>query len=199
MSTNGPETKPYLTAIPGMLALEPRILLDAAALISVVDAVDSVQSDPVESDSTDSSPDTEQQEIQGLFENVDFSTANSPASIVFIDSRVKDVEQYIQDIPENTLIVELTADSDGIDQITETLSQYQEIESIHVLSHGDEAKLILGSTILDSQALADRSDDLSGWSNHLSADADILLYGCDVAQGDEGQAFIESLASITEA
>lgn len=199
MSNAGPETKSFLTATPGMLALEPRILLDAAALVSVVDAVETADSDPVEAEVTTSSTETEQQEIQEIFENVDFAATSNPTSIIFVDSRVKEIEPYIQEIPEHTLIVELTADSDGIDQISETLAQYQDIESIHVLSHGDQAQLILGSTILDSQALAGRSDDLSGWSNYLSADADILLYGCDVAQGDEGQAFIESLAAITDA
>ena len=35
--------------------------------------------------------------------------------------------------------------------------------------------------------------------NSLTEDGDILLYGCDIAAGEEGEAFIEELAELTAA
>ena len=40
---------------------------------------------------------------------------------------------------------------------------------------------------------------LTGWQASLHADADILIYGCDVAAGEDGQAFVEQLAEFTGA
>lgn len=40
---------------------------------------------------------------------------------------------------------------------------------------------------------------MQGWAQHLAADADILLYGCDIAQGEAGQALVTELARLTGA
>ncbi|MBF0621207.1 MAG: DUF4347 domain-containing protein [Magnetococcales bacterium] len=37
------------------------------------------------------------------------------------------------------------------------------------------------------------------WGDALSEDADILFYGCDVAAGDDGTAFVKGLSQLTGA
>src|SRR5690606_30326430 len=59
--------------------------------------------------------------------------------------------------------------------------------------------LTLGSDQFSSDTLASQGAALQGWAEYLGEDADILLYGCDVAQGEQGQAFIDQLAELTGA
>ena len=40
---------------------------------------------------------------------------------------------------------------------------------------------------------------VEAWAKALTADADVLLYGCDVAAGDEGQDFVRALSEATGA
>lgn len=70
--------------------------------------------------------------------------------------------------------------------------------AIHVISHGRDGLLSLGSMEIDAASLASSSQQAL-WrqiGRTLSADGDLLLYGCRV--GRDG-AFIEQLAALTQA
>ncbi len=52
---------------------------------------------------------------------------------------------------------------------------------------------------LDANNLDDYTRQLQSWSGALSDDGDILLYGCNVADGDWGIDFVQDLASLSGA
>ena len=49
------------------------------------------------------------------------------------------------------------------------------------------------------QSLNARTAELAAWSGSLAPDADILIYGCDVAETQSGRALIEQLGGLTGA
>ena len=106
--------------------------------------------------------------------------------IVFIDSRVSDYDALIDSILSKnspaTKILIIDSTKDGIDQISEALSVYRNIDALHIISHGQSGAIRLGSSLVDSEALAAKSSALKSWGEALTADADILLYGCRVAR-----------------
>ncbi|MCB2002836.1 MAG: DUF4347 domain-containing protein, partial [Rhodoferax sp.] len=51
----------------------------------------------------------------------------------------------------------------------------------------------LGHTRLDANTLLTRADAIAAWSGALTADADLLLYGCDFAQSGVGQQLVRDL------
>ena len=55
----------------------------------------------------------------------------------------------------------------------------------------------MGSTVLTRSNLPDYSQQLRAIDARLTATGDMLLYGCNVAQGNEGQAFVNALAALT--
>ena len=59
--------------------------------------------------------------------------------------------------------------------------------------------LALGTTKLDLNALDARSDALGQLGNTLTANGDILLYGCNIADGEAGAQFLTRLAALTRA
>ncbi len=135
--------------------------------------------------------------------------------IVFVDPSVTDYTQLIQDIvrgnanragqgraaitstatgaidDNGTLIVVLNPNKDGIDQITQVLSQYQGVSAVYILSHGAQGLVTLGTSALDAESLQSRSAEISGWQASLTPGADILLYACDVAGTPAGVQFRE--------
>lgn len=88
---------------------------------------------------------------------------------------------------------------DGLTQIAEAVANTSNIDALHIISHGNIGSLTLGSSSIDSSNLSDYQAQLVTIGNALSATGDILLYGCDVAQGDTGQQFIKQLAQYTGA
>ncbi len=61
------------------------------------------------------------------------------------------------------------------------------------------ARCSWAATKLNFDSLLKNATQIKGWGRALSADADILIYGCDVAQQRSGKALIDALARLTGA
>ena len=119
--------------------------------------------------------------------------------IVFIDSNVAGYQDLIPQLPAGSEVVLLNADQEGVMQVFTALRGKVELDAIDIISHGIPGVLMLGRGELNSTNLTDHAELLARIGKHLKPDGDILLYGCEVAQGNAGQAFIEQLAQITGA
>ncbi|QOJ23020.1 MAG: DUF4347 domain-containing protein [Gammaproteobacteria bacterium] len=117
--------------------------------------------------------------------------------IIFIDSKVTEYQSLIPQLPEDSEVIVLGASKGGVIQILEALQGKTEISVIDIISHGAPGVLKLGSSELNNNNLAAYAEQLTQIGAHLNDTADILLYGCEVAQGKQGQAFIEQLSLLT--
>jgi uncharacterized delta-60 repeat protein len=120
-------------------------------------------------------------------------------SIVFVDSRVANYQSLIDSLNEPNEVFILDGDKNGLDQMAGYLKGRSGLDAIHVISHGSQGALYLGSTVLDSSNLSAYEAQLGSIGSSLAQTGDILLYGCNVAQGDVGLQFIISLAQATGA
>lgn len=118
---------------------------------------------------------------------------------VFIDSRVNDKELLISQFAPGTEYQVLEVNRDGIDQIVTALSGQSGYDSIQIISHGSSGSIYIGSTVLNSSTLDFYAAQLALLGNALTENGDLLLYGCNVAAGDQGQHFIETLSQMTGA
>jgi hypothetical protein len=144
-----------------------------------------------------------------LLNPVTGAAANSSPrqEIVFVDGGVTDYQTIIDSIsgPDQTRndsleIIILDGDRDGLAQIGEALAAYRgELSAIHIISHGSSGELNLGSGSVDIENLKADSAQFGAWTSSLREDGDILLYGCNVAEGETGIAFVETLAGLTGA
>ena len=119
--------------------------------------------------------------------------------ILFIDSGVQGYQALIEGARPGLEVVLLSADLDGIAQIAAALAGRSGVDAVHVISHGAPGSLALGSGSIGLDDLDAHSSELATIRQALSKGADMLLYGCDVAAGDAGQAFVARLAGLTGA
>ncbi|MES2113910.1 MAG: DUF4347 domain-containing protein, partial [Pseudomonadota bacterium] len=129
--------------------------------------------------------------------------------VIFVDPGVAGYQGIIAATPANATVVVLDAAKDGVQQIHDFLAHntglvaaidiVTNLASVDVVSHGSPGEIHLGSTVLNASTMAAYSSELADIGSHLTAGADILLYGCDVAAGTTGQQFIASLAAATGA
>ncbi|NES03226.1 MAG: DUF4347 domain-containing protein [Okeania sp. SIO2F4] len=124
---------------------------------------------------------------------------NAPSSVIFVDSNIADYQSLVNSVEPGTEVVVLDTNRNGVEQITEVLANYDNLDSVQILSHGDSAVLQLGNSSLDNGNIESYENQLQQWGKALSENGDILLYGCNVAEGEQGQAFINRLGEITAA
>ncbi|MBI4617117.1 MAG: DUF4347 domain-containing protein [Planctomycetes bacterium] len=143
--------------------------------------------------------------VEEIPENEPRESASQPESappaheVVFIDGHLSDAQGLASAAIPGAEVHVLDPSIDGLDQILDILSGRSGISAIHVLSHGDEGAVEIGSTVLDSSALGARAEDLALLGRALSQDGDLLLYGCQVGTNGEGARFAASLATLTGA
>lgn len=119
------------------------------------------------------------------------------SSLVIVDPRVSDYQQLLANLVPDTEILVLDLTQDGVLQLAGYLDGRTGFDALHILSHGSEGTLYLGSSILNPESLNTDSSLWQSIGDSLTETGDILLYGCNVAAGDVGIQFIDSLAQYT--
>lgn len=127
-------------------------------------------------------------------------TARPVTSLVFIDTSVADYKTLLNGIDPTATVILLDPAKDGVEQIAQAVSQYDNIQAIHIISHGSAGQLNLGSAVLNQATMYGQyADELAGVGGRLSTNADILIYGCNFGQGDLGLQATNTLAALTGA
>ncbi|WP_436277694.1 Ig-like domain-containing protein, partial [Pseudomonas umsongensis] len=121
------------------------------------------------------------------------------ASVLFVDSRVQDRATLLAGLAPDVEVFVLDPDVDGLSQMAAVLAGRSDISSIQVLSHATEGMVQLGSLNLTSANAVTHAADLATIGSALTADGDILLYGCNAGAGTDGEALVQSLAKLTGA
>ena len=120
-------------------------------------------------------------------------------TIVFIDSRVNDVDLLVSQFDNGTEYHILDANVDGVLQIESALAGLSGYDSIQIISHGSSGSITIGSTLLTSNNVFDYQSHLETIGQALGNNGDLLLYGCSVGAGVSGHQFIDTLSQLTRA
>ncbi len=204
--------------------LESRILLDAALVASADTGTETTENDQT---TTSEQQQNEHQEIALAPLNHDNQQIDEPHTseqnieLVFVDQTIQNYNELLQDLfgdidfnvehnafgydaiasnASTTFHIYLIAEqSNGIAEISQHVAEYSNISSLHILSHADNGKIYLGESVLSQENLSHYEETLSTWSASLNDKADILLYGCNIANDNSGIEFINKLAQLTQA
>ena len=130
-----------------------------------------------------------------------------PLEVIFIDAGVDDADTLLADLRSQSgsgagetqwLVVTLSSDRDGVDQITDALRELSGVDAVHIISHGDGEGITLGNMQLDIDSASSYAGDIASWGHALDSDADLLIYGCDLASTESGQDLIDILAIVCD-
>ena len=119
-------------------------------------------------------------------------------SITFIDTAIEGYLSLVEKASLESIIIIIDPNQNGLLQISMTLEKFSNLQVIHVISHGSKGQLQLGNIIIDDDNLSNYEDALAVIGEAMSGTGDLLLYGCNVAKGQEGNAFVSRLAQLTQ-
>ncbi len=117
--------------------------------------------------------------------------------VMFLSSDVDDAPTLIGALRPDIQQVLLDASKDGLEQIASWLSEHNGITAVHIVSHGRPGSVELGNLWLDSNNIAIHGDKLARIGQALAPGGDLLLYGCNLAAGEAGVAFLDQLSQAT--
>ncbi len=136
--------------------------------------------------------DSEAQAIYADADKAKTANANDEASaaaaerqtqeIVFVDAGVDNYQQLVDDLNNNAdsnrniEVVVLDQDKDGIEEISEFLSHREDLDAIHIISHGSDGSVELGNTSLNAATLEQNNLKIALWANNFADTGDILIY-----------------------
>ncbi len=196
------EVRPNLS----LLSLESRLMFDAAAAATAAEVnQEQVAQEQAESavsgDDASSSESQESAESQELLQAIaTYSPGETPTEVVFVDPTVPNYLELLNGMDPNIEVIMLDGEADGIEQIASALSGRTGIDAIHIISHGTEGQLSLGTGTLTTDSMTgEYADELAVIKQSLSEQADLLVYGCDFAEGEAGQEATRLLSELTGA
>ncbi len=182
--------------------LEPRLLLSADGLAVITETSVATLQNLIHTD--DEHTIIVQQHAEQVSTAVLNKTQdNHRTELVILDSRAPNFQQLHNDIinaqqqGRDINVVILDAHRDGLEQISEALSKYNKLDAVHIVSHGSDGQLQLGATQLNNNTLKDRSSDISAWKEVFTDGGDLLIYGCNLADTQDGKSLVDSLSRLT--
>ena len=123
--------------------------------------------------------------------------------LVFVNDNVQDYQQIVDDIQQNSDrqrtidVVVLHDKTEGITQVSNILQEHENLDAIHIISHASDGFLQLGSSWYNTDDLRAQAGTLGTWNQALMKDGDLLLYGCNLAENDDGKLFVDTLSNLT--
>jgi VCBS repeat-containing protein len=200
-----------------LIALEQRIAFDGAMTDTFANemsdseavAAAAIKLAAIEQSSADmrpaerASPIDPQVEIpprEALSSLAGIASSSAQTEILFIDGAVEDPTTLMSGIRAGVEVVFLDSKRDGVEQIAAALADRNNISAVHIISHGNEGELSLGTSTLNLQTMAGQyASQLTNLRNALTDEADILIYGCDFASGENGRLAAQFLGALTGA
>ncbi len=190
----------HQTPSPKMMTLEPRVLYSATPIDLAMMAMDQpamtaeldIQNDQVQSD---------QMQLASIHQ-VASPHDVTEVEIVIIDAMVSDVQRLLDDLNQsdrNVQVYVLDGTRDGVTQITAILEGRDNVGSLHLVSHAENGRIRLGSSWIGASNLDAHAGQIAGWQPSLTSDADLLIYGCDLAATSDGRLLLDSVAALTGA
>jgi hypothetical protein len=126
--------------------------------------------------------------------------ASANTDIIFIDTGVEGYAELVREWAGRGEVVLIEAARDGIDQMMTALAGRSDIDAIHIVSHGTANSFMLGTTVIDRAAVTgELAGAFASIGSKLTADGDILIYGCDTGANEQGQELVDAIARVTGA
>ncbi|MET0540189.1 MAG: cadherin-like domain-containing protein [Variovorax sp.] len=195
MSSLPRPTPHFLRPLSHRFALESRQLFDGAAFVEAAAAATDAAHAPGADHHAEAPPPPPPAPLAPPV--ADATPSATPHAVYAVDASVANWQQIVGTLPPGSEVIVLQSNADGATQLAAALEGRSDVSSLSIISHGATGQITLGSSTVTADNIA---ADAAAWQrigSSLTADGDILLYGCDVAQ--QGDGLLQRLSSLTGA
>lgn len=119
----------------------------------------------------------------------------SRQQLVIVDPGIPGADHLAEHLEAGVCV--LRPDQDALEQITTILAGTRNLTRLAILTEGRPSEILFSSGALNLETLPFQAGRLGGWRKSFAEGADLLVYGCSVGQGREGQRLVRELARAT--
>lgn len=123
--------------------------------------------------------------------------AQQAKQLVVLDEAIKNRELIIECINDDMELFILPEGVNQLEELTEKLKNYKNLEALHLLVCGKDGMIMLNGTPLQNENIGNYTQQLSSWKNSFTADGDMMIYTCNLAESDKGKLVIRRLSAYT--
>ncbi|MET0267344.1 MAG: DUF4347 domain-containing protein, partial [Duganella sp.] len=122
--------------------------------------------------------------------------AGGSRQALLLDAALDDLHVLAAGAGAGMAVAQFGGGADGLAQLLAWAATAENYDALHIVCHGEPGRLQLGARALDRAALEDPAvqDALRAIGLSLRDGGSVLLYSCNVAQGEQGAAFVADLA-----
>lgn len=117
--------------------------------------------------------------------------------LIIVDGAVEDKSVIFRQAQPGVDIVEVPQGKDGMVELMKILSNYNNLDAVHIVSHAKSGAIQLGGQTIDQKELEEDVAGFAAINNAIREGGDLMLYGCDIAKGEEGDEFLEIIQNNT--
>ncbi|MEQ9425360.1 MAG: DUF4347 domain-containing protein [Cyclobacteriaceae bacterium] len=127
-----------------------------------------------------------------------FEKGRRVKELLIVDGAVQNKSVFLNQVKPGLEVVEIK-DANGIVSLLEVLSNYQGLDAVHIVSHAKAGAMQLGGQVVNAASFEDNLSELVKLNRAIRPGGDLMLYGCELAKGREGENFLEILKNNTHA
>src|SRR3989339_708268 len=118
-------------------------------------------------------------------------------SFVFVDAHLEDIQTLSIHFPHEAKISFLNSEENLLTQIATQLKGQTNVAALHLITHGHSGAILLGKNGVSLETLPLYGKELLTISSAMSKEGELFLYGCEIAAGERGVAFVAMLQDVT--
>ncbi len=126
-----------------------------------------------------------------------FEKGQKVKELLIVDGAVQNKSTFFNQAKPGLDVVEIG--DGGLVALMETLSRYKGLDAVHIVSHAQPGAMQLGGELLDAEAFESNLSSFAALNGAIKAGGDLMLYGCELAQGQKGEDFLELIQANTHA
>jgi len=129
-----------------------------------------------------------------LHQSVASAGHNDKNRLIVIDDAVQTKEYFLQQRGANDEVLILHASDNITTQLLEVFKSALGFDELHLITHGQPGKLIFAGGATIDAAFVNNARNWDALAKLPLAKPVVYLYGCNVAKGDAGKAFVQLLS-----
>ncbi|ABC29955.1 uncharacterized protein with a C-terminal OMP (outer membrane protein) domain [Hahella chejuensis KCTC 2396] len=128
-------------------------------------------------------------------DELEITNAAAIRELVIIDDAVPEKRRIYEKLEPGVAFATLRPGEDGLAQLRAILSRYRDLRALHVFSHAEDGALYLGDSVVTKETLSREINTLASLDQAMQDGADVMFYGCNLAQSEKGEALLELVSA----
>lgn len=117
--------------------------------------------------------------------------------LVLVDANIRDKHLILKQVKPGLDIVEIDNANGGVEALIHALKGYRNLQAVHIVAHAEAGVMHLGGHQIDKETLLENFPAFAAINQAVREGGDLLLYGCNLAQGKAGEDFLDVIKNNT--